>query len=425
MELNRKTVRKILLIITFAILLLVCLQNFTAVMSFFGWLFGLLSPFLMGLCIAFILNVPMRFIESKLFPERPRRRKKTAADDVANISEPSWNKDSRAYKVREKLRRPVSMILALAAVTGVIIVVLFLILPELGRTLMTLADRVPAFISDLQKWLTGLVDQYPDLYQQLMTIQIDWQQIGSNLVAFLQSWATNVLGSTVNVITSVVSGVINFLLGMFFALYVLMQKEKLGRQMRRVLYAFLPEKWADRILAVGGLSNQTFSSFLSGQCFEAVILGTLFFISMSIFRFPYALMISVLVAFTALIPIFGAFIGCIIGAFLILMVNPVQAIWFVVMFIVIQQIEGNLIYPHVVGGSVGLPSIWVLVAVTVGGSTMGIAGMLLFIPLCSVIYSIFRETVNVRLRRRRIEKEKLENEAADTGKRRRILRRRT
>lgn len=428
MELDKRTVRKILLIITFAVLLLVCLQNFSGVLSFFGWVFRLLSPFLMGLCIAFILNVPMRFIESKLFPDQPRKRKKKV--DAGNTEEaPSakagWGKSSRTIKIREKLRRPVSMVLALTAVTGVIIIVLFLILPELGRTLMSLADRVPTAISDFQKWLAGLVDQYPELYQQLMAIQVDWQQIGSSLVSFLQNWASSVLGSTVSVITSVVTGVINFMLGLFFALYVLIQKEKLGRQVRRVLYAFLPEKWADWILAVGRLSNQTFSGFLSGQCFEAAILGTLFFISMSIFRFPYALMISVLVAFTALIPIFGAFIGCIIGAFLILTVNPMQAIWFVVMFIVIQQIEGNLIYPHVVGGSVGLPSMWVLVAVTVGGSIMGVLGMLVFIPLCSVIYAIFREMVNRRLAERRIETGKLVNDATAGRKRRRVLKKKS
>lgn len=427
MELNKKNVRKILLIITFAILLLVCLQRFDAVLAFFGWLFHLFSPFLMGACIAFILNVPMRFIESRLFPaegwKARRRRGKAAGTPPAALPASRPDPLSRGWKIREKLRRPASMILALAAVTGVIIVVLFLILPELGRTLMSLADRVPAFISGVQAWLTELTERYPDLYQQVMDIQLDWQKIGNDFVSFLQNWATSVLGSTVTVVTSVVAGVMNFLLGLFFALYVLMQKEKLGRQTRRVLYAFLPEKWADRLLSVGRLSNQTFSSFLSGQCFEAVILGTMFFISMSVFRFPYALMISVLVAFTALIPVFGAFIGCFVGAFLILMVDPLQAVWFVVMFIIIQQIEGNLIYPHVVGGSVGLPSLWVLVAVTVGGSLMGVVGMLVFIPLCSVLYALFRQVVDGRLREREIPSVKLQNEADVPGRRRGILKR--
>ena len=430
MELNRKNVRKILLIITFTVLLLVGLQNFTSVIAFFSWIFGLISPFFMGLCIAFILNVPMRFFETNLFPAEGWagrfRKKKQAAGETpmrAALRNAGPDTSSRGWKVKEKLKRPVSMVLALAAVTGVIIVVLFLILPELGRTLMSLADQIPAFLTSVQNLLAELVEKYPDLYQEVMAIQLDWQKIGADAVAFLQSWASSVLSSTVSVATSVVSGVINFMLGLFFALYVLMQKEKLGRQTRRVLYAFLPEKWADRFLKVGKLSNQTFSNFLSGQCFEAVILGTLFFISMSIFRFPYALMISVLVAFTALIPVFGAFIGCFIGAFLILMVNPIQAVWFVVMFIIIQQIEGNLIYPHVVGNSVGLPSLWVLVAVTIGGSIMGIVGMLAFIPLCSVFYALFRQTVYDRLRDRSVDGQKLDNEPAE--KRKGILKRKS
>lgn len=429
MELDRKTVRKILFIIAFGILLLVCLQRFEAVLSAVSWIFRLLSPFLVGACIAFILNVPMRFIEGKLFPPegwkmRAWRRKKMPPGQPRPEAPPPPDKNARGWKIREKLRRPVSMILAVAAVLGVVVIVLFLIIPEVGRTLMTLAERAPAFVSSVQGFLTELTEKYPDIYEQVKGIQLDWQGIGTQIGSFLQNWATSILGSTVNVVTSVVSGVINFFLGLFFALYVLMQKEKLSRQCRRLLYAFLPEKWADRVLSVGRLSNQTFSNFLSGQCLEACILGILFFIAMSIFRFPYALMISVLIAFTALIPIFGAFIGCFIGAFLILMVDPIKAIWFVIMFIIIQQLEGNLIYPHVVGGSVGLPSLWVLVAVTIGGSLMGVAGMLVFIPLCSVLYAILRSVVYTRLRQRRVPAHKLENAAETSERRRRILKKR-
>lgn len=429
MELDRKTVRKILFIIAFGILLLVCLQRFEAVLSAVSWIVRLLSPFLVGACIAFILNVPMRFIEGKLFPPegwkmRAWRRKKTPPGQPRPEAPPLPDKNARGWKIREKLRRPVSMILAMAAVLGVVVIVLFLIIPEVGRTLMTLAERAPAFVSSVQGFLTELTEKYPDIYEQVKGIQLDWQGIGTQIGSFLQNWATSILGSTVNVVTSVVSGVINFFLGLFFALYVLMQKEKLSRQCRRLLYAFLPEKWADRVLSVGRLSNQTFSNFLSGQCLEACILGILFFIAMSIFRFPYALMISVLIAFTALIPIFGAFIGCFIGAFLILMVDPIKAIWFVIMFIIIQQLEGNLIYPHVVGGSVGLPSLWVLVAVTIGGSLMGVAGMLVFIPLCSVLYAILRSVVYTRLRQRRVPAHKLENAAETSERRRRILKKR-
>ena len=212
--------------------------------------------------------------------------------------------------------------------------------------------------------------------------------------------------------SSIVSGIVDFFIGFIFAIYVLAQREKLSRQVKMILYAALPEAAADYLCRVGALACRVFSNFFSGQCLEACILGFLFVIAMTIFRMPYAVLVGVLVAFTALIPMFGAFIGCALGAFLILMQNPIQALWFIVMFIVIQQLEGNLIYPKVVGNSVGLPSIWVLAAVTLGGSTMGVLGMLIMIPLCSVAYSLLRESVYGRLKKRGIDREKLAPAAA-------------
>ncbi len=194
----------------------------------------------------------------------------------------------------------------------------------------------------------------------------------------------------------VINGVMTFFIGFVFAIYILIQKETLGRQCIKVMNAFFPKKVVDKIYNVCSLSHKTFSKFITGQCLEALILGMMFFVSMTIFRLPYALLVGVLIAFTALIPMIGAFIGCAVGAFLILMVNPMQAVFFIILFLVLQQIEGNLIYPHVVGNSVGLPSMWVLFAVTVGGKLMGIVGMLVFIPLMSVLYTLFRELVNKR-----------------------------
>ena len=184
----------------------------------------------------------------------------------------------------------------------------------------------------------------------------------------------------------------------------MLQKERLSVQARKILYAYFPQKRVEKVLSICSLTYDTFSHFLTGQCTEAVILGAMFFVVMGILRLPYALLVGILIAFTALIPIFGAFIGCIVGAFLIFMVNPAQALVFVVVFFILQQIEGNFIYPHVVGNSVGLPSIWVLAAVTVGGSMMGIVGMLIFIPAGSVIYALFRENVYQRLQRKKIVK---------------------
>jgi len=225
-------------------------------------------------------------------------------------------------------------------------------------------------------------------------------------VNMLRNWGSSLISSGSGLVGGVISGVTTFVIALIFSFYLLVQKEKLGRQGKQVLYALLPEKKADRTLEILRLTNRTFSNFLSGQCLEAVILGALFVVAMSVFRMPYALLIGMLIALTALIPIVGAFIGCVVGAFLIAIVSPVKALIFVVMFLVLQQLEGNLIYPHVVGSSVGLPSIWVLAAVTLGGSLMGITGILLFIPLCSVLYALFRSYVKQRLVEKKVPEHK-------------------
>ena len=239
------------------------------------------------------------------------------------------------------------------------------------------------------------------MLEYLNNVEIDWQQILQDMVAFLKSGAGTMLNTTFSAAISIVSGVSTFLIGFIFAIYILLQKETLGRQVKKLLNAFLPEAVTKRVVEITALTERTFSSFLTGQCVEAVILGTMFFIALSLLRLPYALLIGVLIAFTALIPIFGAFVGLGVGVFLMLMVDPMDALIFTITFFVLQQIEGNLIYPYVVGNSVGLPSIWVLVAVTLGGSMMGIVGMLIFIPLCSVLYALLRDEVNVREIRKR------------------------
>lgn len=228
-------------------------------------------------------------------------------------------------------------------------------------------------------------------------MEVNWKEIVQNTVEFLKSGAGTMLNTTVSAAVTIVSGLSTFLIGFIFSVYILLQKEILGRQAKKLMSAFLPERVSASVLEILSLAEHTFSNFLAGQCVEAVILGTMFFVTLVILRLPYALLIGVLIAFTALIPIFGAFIGLGVGAFLMLMVDPMDALFFTIIFFVLQQIEGNLIYPHVVGNSVGLPSIWVLVAVTVGGNMMGVVGMLIFIPLCSVFYALLRGIVNGRL----------------------------
>jgi predicted PurR-regulated permease PerM len=249
---------------------------------------------------------------------------------------------------------------------------------------------------------TILMAEYPEIADYISRYNFNWEQIFGNVYNFLINSGGNMLQSTFQMASSIIGGVIDFFLGFIFAVYILLQKEKLGQQSRKLIYAYLPERMADKIISVCSLAAKIFAKFLSGQCLEAVILGSIFFVAMSIFRFPYALMISVLIGFTALIPVFGAFIGCFVGAFLILIVDPWMALWFILLFFVLQQLEGNFIYPHVVGGSVGLPSMWVLLAVTIGGSTMGVAGMLIFIPMASVLYTLLREATYKRLAKRNI-----------------------
>ena len=350
------------------------LQNLSTLAAALGWALGVLSPFLAGGAIAFILNVPMRAIEAQL-PSGKRWR---------------------------KLRRPLALVLTLAAVTGVVTLAACVISPGVGEAVRSLAGQIPAALRRLEAQLARLESWLPQLEALAGDFTLDWRALSEKAIALARDWGGGLVSSGGVLIGGVVSGVSTFVIGLIFSFYVLLQKERLSRQGRQVLYALLPETWADDTLAVLRLANRTFSSFLSGQCVEAVILGSLFVLSMTLLRMPYALLVGVLIALTTLIPVVGAFIGCVVGALLIAVTNPLQALGFIVLFLVLQQIEGNLIYPHVVGNSVGLPSIWVLAAVTLGGKLMGIAGMLFFIPLCSVLYALFRGFVKNRLQARRV-----------------------
>lgn len=360
------------------------LQNLTALLGAARALLGLISPFLLGCAIAFVLNVPMRAVE---------RRIPAAAG---------------------RARRPLAFVLTLVLVAGVLALAGLVIVPRLGEAAASVAQQVQQFFTRVPAALAALGERLPELQAALSGMEVNWQAVSAKVLELLQSVGSSLLdsglggvASGVSIVGSVVSGVGTFFIGLVFAIYLLLQKEKLGRQARQCLYALLPERAADQVLEVAALSNRTFSSFLSGQCLEAVILGSMFTLSMALLGMPYALLVGVLIALTALIPIVGAFIGCAVGALLILLTDPVQALVFVVLFLVLQQLEGNLIYPHVVGSSVGLPSIWVLAAVTVGGELMGVFGMLVFIPLCSVLYALFRRFVKERLAARRIPEEKL------------------
>lgn len=388
MNLSRENIKKLMGLIAFAILLYVGLQNTKLVAGALRYLVSLAAPFLIGGCIAFIFNVPMRFFEKNLF------------------TGPTATKNKKLLK----MKRIFSLILTLVVVFGIIVIVLFMVVPELynsfsaiGKELSMANVRIPQMLDQAAELLPMFESEIAALKDSFL--HIDWKAIGTMLMGFLQNG--NFLSNTVNLATSVVSGVANAIIGLVFAIYILLQKENLGRQFRRLFYSFLPESRVDRFLEVCNLTSASFNSFLSGQCLEAFILGMMFFITMSIFQMPYALVIAVLIAVTALIPIFGAFIGCIVGALLILIISPVKALWFLVLFLVLQQVEGNIIYPRVVGSSVGLPSIWVLAAVTLGASVAGVLGILFAIPVLSVIYTLLREAVRGRIRKRHISEDKI------------------
>ena len=390
MEINKKVINKLFFVAAASIVLYWILHETERVRAALGFVSGLLSPFIAGAAIAFILNVPMRFFEGLL--------KKVKSDSF---------------------RRIIAVLLTVIAVLLILTAVFWLLIPQLAETITN--DLIPAlegFVNESTTFVTGLISGQIPLPEWLessgmqdMLIEslkkLDWGKLAEKAISALQTGTTKVLNSAVSIVGTVASTAMNVVIAFVFALYCLFQKETLARQARKLLYAFVPERWSDYIVRVLRLTNSTFSNFLSGQCIEVCILGGLFAISMAIFGMPYIPLISVLIAITAFIPIVGAFVGCAVGAFLILMSNPLQAVGFVVMFLVIQQIEGNLIYPRVVGSSIGLPGMWVLFAVTVGGEIMGVAGMFLMIPFASVLYALLREITGKRLARMNIDPEKL------------------
>ena len=386
MELSRETVKRIKGLIVFAALVVACLWKYDVVVSVLAFIFHVIFPFVLGGAIAFILNVPMNFIQRHLFaPERVER-----------------------HKIQKKIARPVSMLIVIFGVFGIVALVMFVLIPQLGVTFSNLGSSIQAFIPKVQEWAEKLFHDNKEIMTWVNSLKFDWNKIMDAGIDFFKNGAGSVLDSTITAAKSIVSGITTFFIAFVFAVYILLQKEKLGIQAKKVLFAFVRKGRAEAAMEVLSLTYNTFSNFLTGQCLEAIILGSMFVITMTLFKLPYALLVGIVIAFTALIPIFGAFIGCALGAFLIFMVDPFKALMFVILFLVLQQIEGNLIYPHVVGNSVGLPSIWVLAAVSIGGSLLGIVGMLIFIPIISVVYALFREIVYLKLRQKKINPKELE-----------------
>ena len=386
MELSNETVRKIRGLIVFTALITACLWKYDVVVKALAFVFHILLPFVLGGAIAFVLNVPMNFVQRNLFNEDKIKGKKRM----------------------QKLARPVSMLIVIFGVIGIVGIVMFVLIPQLGTTFANLGASIQEFIPKVQEWAEDIFHNNQEIMEWVESLEFDWNKIMETGIYFFKNGAGSVLDSTITAAMSIVSGITTFFIAFVFAIYILLQKEKLSLQAKKVLFAFVRRGRAEAALEVLSLTDNTFSSFLTGQCVEAVILGSMFVVAMAVLRLPYALLIGIVIAFTALIPIFGAFVGCAVGVFMIFIEDPFKAMIFIVLFLVLQQVEGNLIYPHVVGNSVGLPSIWVLAAVSVGGSLMGVVGMLIFIPIVSVVYALFREVVYLKLKQREITPEEVE-----------------
>lgn len=389
MKLDRKNVRIILLIITFAVVLYTVAQNLAAIYGAVATVWNVFGVVITGLAMAFVLNVPLKLFENRVFY--------------------GMSEDRRPY-VR-KMRRPVSLVCALVVTLGVIVILIAVMLPQLTATVAEVASQLPNYINSVVQWLKDFLAGFGITVDALEDFSVDWEQVFSDLTTYLKEGSANVLesaasagSSVVSTVTdvggSVISTVMNTFLGLIVAVYVLAQKERIGRFMKRCIDAFLPHRASSAISRIASMASETFSNFVAGQFTDSCILGVLCYVCMRIFRFPYPEVISVVIGVTSLVPMVGSFIGEVIGALLILIVSPIKALLFIVMVLAIQQVDGAFIYPRIVGKSVGLPGVAVFCAVIVGGNVAGVLGSLLGVPVCALLYALLREAVDARQNRR-------------------------
>ena len=390
MQIDKKTIRSLCYAGIGCILVYWLLHETDRFRSLWSSVTGMISPFVIGAAIAFIMNVPMRAIERGLkFIKKPGMRRMAAI-----------------------LLTFVFLILVLVGVVG-------LLVPQITATVQSLIPKLVTFFQGIEQTVRQFLSENPKLWDWIVAntefesfdwTTIDWAGLVQKVMNMLGSSVTVIANSAFSAVGSVTGAIVDAVIGLVFAIYCLSRKEVLARQGRRIIYSILPEHFCDETIRIFRLTNSTFSNFISGQCLEACILGCLFAVVMAILKMPYIPLVSVLIAITALIPVVGAFVGCILGAFFILVNDPFQAVIFVIMFLVLQQIENNMIYPRVVGTSIGLPGMWVLVAVSVGGEIMGVAGMFIMIPAVAVIYTLLREFTSKRVVERNIDPEKLQDQ---------------
>ena len=371
LELNKKNIKRILLLVACAILLYWGLNNLSTLGSLLSSLVSMLAPLILGACIAYVMNLLLKAIE-RLW-------------DLALKKAPElW---------RVKLKRPICLVLTIVLFLGIIFAIFFILIPRLEEAGASLAANLPLYVAQIQVWWDSLMAFANQHGVTLPELSMNVEAATKVITGFLSSYGDSVVNTTFNITTSILGALVNLLLALVFSVYMLAQKETLLAQSRRLLLAALPKKAGARTMHILKLTNNAFSSFVTGQVTEAVILGTLCCIGMLILRLPYALPVSVIISFTSLIPIFGAWIGAATGAFLIVFVSPIKALTFLIFLLILQQVEGNLIYPKVVGKSVGLPGLWVLAAVTIGGGAFGLLGMLIGVPICSVVYALVQDFI--------------------------------
>ena len=370
---KRDIKKNIILIITYIALIIFVLVNFEKILSILGYIINIFSPFIFGVIVAFVLNVLVNFIERKLF---------------GKVKKKTWL----------KIKRPLSITISVVLVIFIIVFIMNLLIPQLKNSVYLFTDSLPTYKEDI----INIMNKFNLEETTIKKVSDYLDNFGRVITDYIKGNSKDVITVTTEVATSLIAIISKAVIAIVFAIYIIAQKETLKRQFNKLMSAYLKPRTVNRINKYASMANTTFSNFVTGQCLEALIFGSLCFLGMLILRLPYATTIAVLLGFTALIPVFGAFIGTFLGAFLILMISPIKAIIFVVFILVLQQIEGNLIYPKVVGKSVGLPGIWVLLSVTIGASVGGILGMLIATPLCSLLYILLRQAVNDRINSNKI-----------------------
>ena len=363
--------KDIIKLILFTVIIIFAFIYIKTIGSFLAYLINIFMPFIIGIFIAFILNVLLNFVENKLFKKL----------------------NNKNYKTWSKLKRPVSVIITFIIIITIIVFILGLLIPQLQNTVSLFTKNFDTY----KEQTIEILNNFGINSESINNYSTSINNLKNEITSYINNNRNEIMQITIGVASSFLGSITSIIIGIVFAIYILLKKEDLSRQFKKILKAYLPEKYERRIEEIANLSNITFGNFISGQCLESLIIGLLCFIGMLILQIPYASTISVLVGFTALIPVFGAFIGTFIGAFLIFMVEPFKALIFIIFIIILQQLEGNIIYPKVVGKSVGLPSIWVMVAVTIGASIYGVLGMILSVPLCSILYSIIKTDVNLKI----------------------------